>query len=262
MVHHLQRIAGLRHVDAGQRAPSAAHQVQIGAGAFPQPGHRPHIRLSDGAGADRIVAGALGQPDHPQPQRLRRRRGCRPQPHHLQRAAADIRQDAVRGGNAAQHALGRVAPPPRPRQHPDRHARHPLAQRGDELRPVPGIAHRGSGQHLERLRPHGPRHRVIAVQDGEGLRHAIVIQPAGGVQAAAQAQHRFLVEDAIGLRPCPSKPPDGPSWTPGPPHRSAATRQAPYRACGQSWFTRSGAAMAGQRRRDRRTMQRRASAGQ
>ena len=147
------------------------------------------------AGADRIVAGALGQADHPQLQRLRFAPPAAGQAHHLQRAATDIGQDAVGGGDAAQHALGGVFRFLDARQHADRHAGHPLGQGGDEIGAIAGVAHGGGGQHFERLGAHGAGYRVVAVQHGEGLRHAVVVQPAGGGQASAQAEHRFFVED-------------------------------------------------------------------
>ena len=118
------------------------------------------------------------------------------QAHHLQRAAADIGQDAVGGGDAAQHALGGVFGLLQARQDADRHAGHAGFQGGDEIRAVLRVAHRGGGEHFERIGAHRARHRVVAVQHGEGLRHAFLVQPPGRRQAAAQAQHRLLIEDA------------------------------------------------------------------
>ena len=77
VMHHLQRIAGLRHVDARQRAPRAADQIQIAIGALGQPRHRRQIGLGDRARAHRIAAGALRQPDRAQAQACATRRARR-----------------------------------------------------------------------------------------------------------------------------------------------------------------------------------------
>ncbi len=116
--------------------------------------------------------------------------------HHFQRAAADIGEDAVGGGDAAEHPLGGVFGFLDAGQDTDRDAGQAGFQGGDEIRAVAGVAHGGGGEHLERLGTHGTGDGVVAVQHGEGLRHAVLIQPAGGGQAAAEAQHRLLVKDA------------------------------------------------------------------
>ena len=132
-MHHLQRIAGLRHVDARQRAPRAAHQIQIAIGALGQPRHRREVGLGDCARADRIAAGALRQPDRAKAQRLRHAARAAVETHQFQRTAADIGQDAIRGRDAAEHAHRRVFRFLLARQDADRHARHARLQAGDKV---------------------------------------------------------------------------------------------------------------------------------
>ena len=195
MVHHLQRIAGLRHVDPRQSTPGTADQVQIAVGALGQPRHRRHVGIGDRPGAHRIAAGPFRQADRTQLQRLRRPSLAVIQPHHFQRTAADICQDTVRGRNAAEHPHRGVFRLLRARQHADRHVGHAGLQTGDEIRSIARIAHRRSGEHLERRGTHRARHRVIAVHHRERLRHTVFVQPAGRLQTTAQPQHRLLVED-------------------------------------------------------------------
>ena len=104
-MHHLQRIAGLRHVDARQRAPRAAHQIQIAIGALGQPRHGREVGLGDRAGAHRIAAGALRQSYRAKAQRVRHAARAAIEPHQFQRTTADIGQDAICRRNAAKHAF-------------------------------------------------------------------------------------------------------------------------------------------------------------
>ena len=108
VMHHAQRVVGLRHVDPRQRPPRAADQIEI-ARRRPRSA-RPIAR--DRASA--IAARSRGSPPERSASRMTPsgRVGCRArravvEPHEFQRAAADIGQQAVRLGNAAQHALGR-----------------------------------------------------------------------------------------------------------------------------------------------------------
>ena len=227
VMHHLQRIAGLRHVDARQRAPRAADQIQIAVGALGQPRHRRQVGLGDRARAHRIAAGTLRQPDRAQAQRVRHAARAAIEPHQFQRTAADIGQDAVGGRDAAQHAHRREFRLLQARQNADRHVGQARLQAGDEVRAVARIAHRGGGEDLERRRAHRARHRVIAVQHGERLTHALFVQPSGRLQAAAEAQHRLLVEDRHRVAAAaPRRPRDAPSSIRDRPPRSAAHRQA------------------------------------
>ena len=190
VVHHLQRIAGLRHVDARQRAPRAADQIQIAIGALGQPGHRRQVGLGDGARAHRIAAGALRQPDHAE-------------------AAASATRRARRGPAAPVPASRRrYRPGCRPRSgmpHSTPSAEYSASCWPDRMRiGTPGmrdckpatksatvarVAHRGGGQHLERLRAHRARHGVIAVHHGEAPApcrpRSAVRSPAGRGRDAA-----------------------------------------------------------------------------
>ena len=69
---------------------------------------------------------------------------------------------------------------------------------------VRGIAHRRGRQHLERVGAHRPRDRVIAAHDRHRLRHPVLVQPSGGLQAAAEPQHRLFVEDRHRIAATPS----------------------------------------------------------
>ena len=100
VMHHVQRVAGLGDMHARQRPPRPAHQIQIAADMLAQPRHAGQIGLGQGAGAHHVVAGALGQPQHAQLQGARLAAHAAGQLHHFQRAAADIGQHPVRGGNA------------------------------------------------------------------------------------------------------------------------------------------------------------------
>jgi hypothetical protein len=112
-----------------------------------------------------------------------------------ERAAADIGQNPVRRGNPAQQPFRRKPGFLGSRQHMDRHARHAPLQIGHEIPAIMGITHRRRRQHLERLRPHGARHRVIAMQHGQRLAHAVFIQKAGFLQPLPESQDRLLVEN-------------------------------------------------------------------
>ena len=90
------------------------------------------------------------------------------QPHQLQRAAADIGQDAV-GGRECRTARPRrssaasSAPDSMRIGTPGRRAAAPATKPA----PLRRVAHRGGGQHLERVGAHGARDGVVAVHHGE-----------------------------------------------------------------------------------------------
>ena len=105
--------AGSRSAPCGC-APARARRRRPDTGRGPSPsasqGTVGEVGLGDGAGAHRVAAGALGQPDHAERAAVcDAPRTPASQPHQFQRAAADIGQDAVGGGDAAQHAHRRRA---------------------------------------------------------------------------------------------------------------------------------------------------------
>ena len=136
VVHHVQRIAGLRHVDARQRPPGAADQIQVARRPLSAShGTVGKIGFGDRARPHRIAAGALGQPDHAEAQRLRRAARAGVQPHQLPasrrryrrecRSAAGMPHSTPSADSSASSSAGQDA---------DRHARHALLQRRDEIR--------------------------------------------------------------------------------------------------------------------------------
>jgi hypothetical protein len=119
--------------------------------------------------------------------------------HHFHRAAADIGQDAIGVRNAAEQAVRGKCGLLFAGQHAHAHAGQGLLHLGHETGAVGGIAHRGGGQDVERLGAHGARQGMVAAQHHDRLFQAFVVQAAGLVQAATQAQHGFFVEDRGGI---------------------------------------------------------------
>ena len=195
MVHDGQGIVGLDHVHLGDRPPRATHEIQVPPLAVHQPGHPGQFGLGDGPRLGHVPPGPFREADDPERQAGGIADPSVPEVHHLQRAAADIAQDAVGLGEAQQHALGGKGRLALPAQHGDRHARHALAQRGGEGWAVLGIAHRRGGQDLQRIGRHGPGHGMVALQHGQRLFHRRLVQAPRGLQAPPQSQHRLLVED-------------------------------------------------------------------
>jgi hypothetical protein len=107
MMHDGERVAGLLHMDAGQRAPGAADQIEIPPDALGQERHGVERLLGNGAGADRVARGAIGQAQHAEFGRLGGLHAAGTQMHELHRTAADVGQDAVGVRNAAEQAGGR-----------------------------------------------------------------------------------------------------------------------------------------------------------
>ncbi len=154
VVHHVQRITGLQRCGC---APARARRRR------PDTGRARRLPRSQGTAAMSASAMARARtgssPDRSASRITPSGSVCdgprRPafQPHHLQRAAADIGQDAVGIGNAAQHALGAEnSASSSPLISRDRHARQAGLQAVDEIRPVLRVTHRRGRQHLERRR--------------------------------------------------------------------------------------------------------------
>ena len=174
-----------RPPDTGRApAPSASH------------GTAGEIGLGDRAGPHRIPAGPLRQPYRAEAQRMRNARAC-----HDRAAPVPASRRRCRPGSRRRSECRTARPSPsiRPPAVPtERGSARPACARcrpATKSGAVPGVAHRGGGQHLERLGAHRARHRVIAVHHGQRLRHAVFVQPPGRLQAAAEPQHRLLVED-------------------------------------------------------------------
>ena len=127
------------------------------------------------------------------------------EPHHFQRPATDIGQDAI-GGRGCRTArpsadiLGLLLSPDRTRIGTSGMR---CLQRGHEVGTVARVAHRGGGEDLERVSTHRAGDRVIAMHHGERLGHSVLVQPTGRLQSAAQAQHRLFIEDRHGIAALP-----------------------------------------------------------
>ena len=230
VVHHLQRIAGLRHVDARQRAPRAADQIQIAVGALGQPRHgrpgRPRRSRARATGSPPArsasrIAPRLSVCDTPRAPRSSRTSSSEPPPISARMPSARRECRTARRRAEIFRLLRR-----RTGRGSARRACAPAAP-ATKSGAVARVAHRGGGQHLERRGAHRAGHRVIAVQHGERLRHALFVQPPGRLQAAAETQHRLLVEDRhrVAAR-APRRPRGARSSIRDRPRRSVARRQA------------------------------------
>ena len=155
VMHHLQRIAGLRHVDTRQRAPRAADQIEVAArrprsatAPWPGPPRRSPARAPDRRrparpggsrpGSASATPRARRGPAAPAPASRRRYRpGCRRRvgmPHSTPIAeySASCRPESTRIGTPGIRAC----------------------RRSDEVGAVARVAHRGGRQHLERFGAH------------------------------------------------------------------------------------------------------------
>ncbi len=149
--------------------------------------------LVDGVAQLALVLGELGEAQRTDRQRRGGADLAARHRHQLRAAAAEIADDAAGVGNAGKHAVG--GEPSLLLAAEDLHfkAMAPL-DLGDEGAPVAGIAHRRRGEDVE------PPHRDVARQGDEALqigarqRHAVGIEPPGGLEVAAEAAHDLLVE--------------------------------------------------------------------
>ena len=187
MMHDGKRISGLLHVDARQGPPGAADQIEIAIGAVGQPAHGLQGFLGDRARPHHIAAGAVRQAQHPQRQGAGRVHLAVDEVHHLQRAAADIGQNAVGRGNAAEQAIGGKSGLLLAGQHADLQAGEARLQVAHEIRAVAGIAYCRRREHLEGRCAHGAGDRGVTRHDGERLFEALLVEPTGLLQAAAEA---------------------------------------------------------------------------
>ncbi len=113
----------------------------------------------------------------------------------FERAAADIGEDAVGAGDAALQPGGGEGGFLLAGEDADAGAGHALLEGGDEFGAVGGVADGGGGEDLEGGGAHGPGDDVVADHDLERLGDAGLVEAAGGLQAAAEAQDGFFIED-------------------------------------------------------------------
>ena len=186
MVHHAQRIAGLGHVDTGQRPPGAADGMEIAAPAG-QPGRLGQRRVYG-------LGRASGHSQRPQRQGDALAAALSVEVHQFQTAAAKITHHAGRAGKGGpdpgRRGLGFLAA----RQHPDLEAGS-LGHLGHEGLAVGGLAYRRGGHHDGRLDGHAATERGEAANGNVGLGRGLGRQLAAGGQIAPQAAEHALVED-------------------------------------------------------------------
>ena len=196
-VHDMQRIAGLPHVQARQRAPGAADRIKRAAGAG----------LEQVRAAERLLDDLLGllerfRGDVLQREPAERQRDAGPDAMaadigELERSAAEITHDAVRpmkaGHDPERAQLGLALAG----DQLDLGAADALG-RGDEGLAVGGVPAGGGRQH-EQLRHLDPvAQHAEPAQRGKRLLHRIGGQEPGRLHLAAKAAKHLLVEDGGG----------------------------------------------------------------
>jgi hypothetical protein len=97
-------------------------------------------------------------------------------------------------GEAEQDAVGGEHRLLLPGQDSDGQVGQAAAQRLDEVGAVLGVAGRGGGQDLHRFGAHGSGDGGVAGENGEGGADRLLVQQAGVLQAAAEAEDGLLVE--------------------------------------------------------------------
>jgi len=193
-VHHMQRIAGLVHVQPRQRAPSAADGVEDAVLAGLE-----HAQITE-----RLADEFLGLLH-----RLRRNVGEREAaertrhavPHlrtayvdQFERAAAKIADNAVGPVHAGNHAERGEIGLARAGQDLDVRADGRFGEL-DESRPVLGVAAGGCGDRERPLHPHGVAQCAKTLERSERVLHGVGGQQLGRLHLAAEAAQGLLVED-------------------------------------------------------------------
>ena len=184
VMHHVQRVAGLGDMDARQSAEGAAGDVEILAGGFGREGHGFERLGDDGAGLDEILAGAVGEADDADRHGGGGADRAGIEADEFERAAAEVGEDAVGAGDAAEHAIGGEFGLLGAGEDFDAHLGQAGGEVADEFRAVFGVAHGRGGKDVERGGTHGAGDGGVAVQHGFGL-------GGGGIVELAGAGHAF-----------------------------------------------------------------------
>ena len=196
-VSHVQRIAGLPHVQARHGTPGAADHVER---ALPQ---RLHDRLArqrlahDLLGLVEIVPGGVGEREPPEGKRHALPDLAAFDVDQFERAAAEIADDAVGAVNSGDDAERGKPRFLLARKHLDRHAAGGLGL-SDERGTVLGLAHGGGGDRIDFFDLHHVAERPKAPQRAERLLDRVGRQPAFRSNLAAEAAENLLVEDRSG----------------------------------------------------------------
>lgn len=193
-MHHLERIAALDDVDAGERAPGAADGIEGAAAARGELRHLVDRLADDAVGAlERFVREILER----EPAERQSHAAAHAVPAHVdqfERAAAEIADDAVGMMDARDHAERREPRLARARQDLDLHGADALGLR-DEIGAVGGVA-AGRGRDREHASDlHHTAQGAKALERGQRLVDGVRGEQAGALHLAPEAAQRLLVED-------------------------------------------------------------------
>lgn len=193
-MHHLERIAALDDVDARKRAPSAADGVEGAAAAGGELRHLVELLAHDAVGAlERFVREVLER-EAAERQRHAAAHAVLAHIDQLERAAAEIADDAVGMMDAGDHAERRQPCLARARQDFDLHGADALGFR-DEVGAVGGIA-AGCGRNRKHATDlHDAAQGPEPLQRGQRLVDGIGRKQARALHLAPEAAQRLLVED-------------------------------------------------------------------
>ena len=196
-MHDVQRIAGLLHVQPGDGAPGAADRVEGAVAPAVDPGHARDLLVGDVDGVLDPVAGGIEQAQAAERQRGGPAQGLALDLDQLQAAAAEVAGNAVGRAKAHHDAVGGELGLALAGQDLDPGAQRPLAA-GDELGAVGGVAAGGGGDRPDVLDAEDAGDGLEAAERLERGSDALLAEPAGRADLAAQAAQHLLVEDRRG----------------------------------------------------------------
>ena len=188
---------------SARQAPPTRYRSRPAASG--QPRHRGEIGLDDGARLHQVAARRARPAGSPQaaacsPRRVApsssRTSSSEPPPI----SASTPSADGMPHSSPAADSSASCSPVRMRTGTPGMRACRPATNAG----PFFGVPHGGRGQHLEGVGAHGAGDGGIAVHHRQCLRHAVLVQPAGALQPAAEPQHRLFVEDRHRIAAGPS----------------------------------------------------------
>ena len=194
IVHHVERIVALAHMQPGERAPGAANGVE---GAPAQFGERPRLgeRLArDAAGVSRRTFRGVHQGETAERQGHAIAANAADDVDEFERAAAEIADHAigrVNGRNDSERGQLRLAPA----GEQDDFAADRRARGVQKRRAVRRVARGRRGDHGDVVDLHRLAQRAKAAQSLQRLVDAILGESTAGDDALAERAHRLLVED-------------------------------------------------------------------
>ena len=193
VVHDVQRVAALAHVQAGERAPGAADRIEGPARAAGQ-----HMRFRQRLGGDLLglLDGAVGgflEPDAAQREALASPRPVVADVDHLDRTATEVAGYPVGLVEAGDDAL-RGEPRFLAAGENGRLDAGDRFHRGDEIGAVGGVAHGGRRQDVQRGHADLPDQRGEAADGGQRRGDRFRFEPAARRQAAPEPAQFLFVE--------------------------------------------------------------------